>query len=128
MSLVEFTNSKIGKRSGSFTEGLEKIGTHELIEKSLTLPYSVLHISGFEVIYPRVGEPYAVFSFKEVPGKYWNGCMMATEVALLWMEHFEGDKTACLEQIEYEHVGFRLSSKVGKNGRAYTVVQVVAQA
>ena len=123
----------IAERSKSITnrtsirDDREKIATDALIKHSLTLPYATLHIDGVELVKPGTSDMYAVFTFKELPNSFWNGCKIATKIAALWVESFHGDVEALLEQINEQHIGFKLSTQVSKQGRPYTAVLVVSQ-
>ncbi len=125
MNMVELSKS-ITNRS-SIRDGREKITTDALIKHSLTLPYATLHIDGVELVKPGTSDMYAVFTFKELPSSFWNGCKIASEIAALWVESFHGDVEALLEQIDEQHIGFKLSTQVSKQGRPYTAVVVVSQ-
>ena len=125
MNMIEL--SKTITNRTSIRDGREKIATDALIKHSLTLPYATLHIDGVELVKPGTADMYAVFTFKELPTSFWNGCKIATEIAALWLEHFHGDALALMEQLDAEHIGFKLSTQVSKQGRPYTAVQVVSQ-
>lgn len=125
MTIVELSKT-ITNRS-SIKDGREKIATDALISHSLTLPYATLHIDGVEIVKPGTPDMYAVFTFKELPTSFWNGCKITTELAALWLEHFHGDELTLKEHLDAEHIGFKLSTQVSKQGRPYTAVQVVSQ-
>ena len=125
MNILELSKSITNRTS--IRDGREKITTDALIKYSLTLPYATLHIDGIELVKPGTSDMYAVFTFKELPTSFWNGCKIATEIAALWVEAFHGDIEALLEQINEQHIGFKLSTQVSKQGRPYTAVQMVSQ-
>ncbi len=64
--------------------GREKLETSDVVGKPLT-------IEEFDTAVSNDGKVFAVFTFKEMPKKYYNGGLILTKMVNAWAAEFDGD-------------------------------------
>ena len=64
--------------------GRDKVETSEIVDKPLT-------VEDFDLVVRDDGVQYAVLTFKELPGAYYNGGLIITKMVVAWVSEYDGN-------------------------------------
>lgn len=122
MSFKDKAVSNTQKNFFNLTEGLEKIDVADIIK---TFPEGIT-IDGVSLtLNKKKKTEVAVFTAKEIPGKFFFGGVVLTDLANTWNEDYN-DFKKCTEALKEEGgVKLRLFTVESKTGNSYTAYEVL---
>lgn len=89
-------------------KGREKISTADVTK------HESLTVEDFDMVYQSNGTQYPVFTFAELPGKYYQTGIVGTKLVMAWAEMYNDDVDAAAAAYQKEKDKVKLRFKEGK--------------
>lgn len=102
-------------------KGREKVKTEEVLKHT-----DGLTVEDFDLVTQNDGTQYSVFTFKELPGKYYQSGVVGTKMVMSWanMYNDDVDAAAAAYQKEKEKVKLRFKEEKVKSDEKKSVTTI----